>query len=297
MPDSFFLIDLPALIIVTLASISCALLGSFLVIKRQAVLIDAISHSVLPGIVMGVLLSGSFSIIYVMGGALVATIIAVLLVQLLTSIAKIEQGAAIGATFTTMFALGVFLLETQIGSKIHLDTEHVLYGALELSFWPTPYGWDTIPTQIITLSILLCALIAMLFLFFKEIRMNTFDPLFGRMIGHKPVAINILLLFMTTLVAVSSFEAMGSILVIALFVCPAAAARLITNTLQKQLLLSAGIAMVCAVSGYVCSALVPLWFDIGISVNSASVIAIFAGLSVLIAFVTSRLSSFRGIFS
>ena len=113
MSEQFFIIDFPALIIVSLASTLCALLGSFLVLKKQAVMVDAVSHSVLPGIVVGVLLSGSFSILYVMSGALVAALVAVALVHILKHYGKIEQGAAIGAVFTAMFALGVLLLETQ----------------------------------------------------------------------------------------------------------------------------------------------------------------------------------------
>ncbi len=287
MLDQFFIIDFPAMVIVTLASVLCAILGSFLVLTKQAVMIDAISHSVLPGIVVGVLLSGSFSIIYVMSGALISAMIAVLLVYIFQRWGGIEQGAAIGAVFTAMFALGVVLLETQVGSRIHLDTQHVLYGALELTYWAEPFEWDSMPTQIKTLFVLLIITIIFLLACFKELRLTTFDPLYSEVIGYKPYFFKLILLILTALVAVACFEATGSILVIALFICPAAAARMYCDNMVNQILLSAVISVICAISGYLSSALLPLWIGFDATVNSASVIALYSGLLLIISIIAS----------
>ena len=287
MLDQFFIIDFPALAIVTLASILCALLGSFLVLTKQAVMIDAISHSVLPGIVVGVLLSGSFSILYVMAGALTSALIAVLLVYIFQRWGRIEQGAAIGAVFTAMFALGVVLLETQVGSRIHLDTQHVLYGALELTYWATPFEWSSMPTQIKTLAVLLIITVVFLIFFFKELRLTTFDPTYARIMGYKTYLFQITLLVLIALVAVGCFEATGSILVIALFICPAAAARMLCDQMDSQLILSMLIAIFCAISGYLSSALLPMWLGFDMTVNSASVIALFSGICLIISIIAS----------
>lgn len=283
----FYSIDLPALMIIVLASILCALLGSFLILKKQAVMVDAISHSVLPGIVCGVILSGSFSVVYVMGGALVASLIAVSLVYVFQHYLKIEQGAAIGSVFTFMFAVGVMLLETQVGSTVHLDTQHVLYGALELTHWPSPHSWGTLPMQIKTLFLLLIVTILFMALFFKELRLITFDSKQAALLGYKVSLFNIALMILTALTAVACFEATGSILVIALFICPAAAARLHCNQLSDQLSVSIIIAIVTAVLGYALSAMVPLYLGFENTINSAAAIAFFSGIALIISIMLS----------
>ncbi len=281
MSEEFLIIDLPALLIVVLASTLCAILGSFLILKKQAIIVDAISHSVLPGIVMGVMLSGSFSIIFIMGGALLSAIIAVLLAFIFQHWGKIEQGAAIGAVFTAMFALGVLLLETQVGDRIHLDTQHVLYGALELTYWEKPFDWQSMPTQIKTLTTMLAITLIFLITNFKELKLTTFDPAYANTLGYKTYIFQLTLLILTTLTAVSCFEATGSILVIALFICPAAAARMLCDTIKSQIWTSIAIAVFCAIAGYICAALLPLWLGFDNTLNSASIIALFSGISLI----------------
>ena len=288
MSDQFFIIDFPALLILILASIQCALLGSFLVLKGQAVMVDAISHSVLPGIVMGVVLSGSFGIVYVMSGALLASLFAVVLVHTIQSVGRISQGAAIGAVFTAMFALGVVLLETQVGSRVHLDTQHVLYGALELTYWANPFEWESMPTQIKTLSVMLLITTGYTLIFFKELRLTIFDPLYAKTIGMKAYIYHITVMILTALVAVSCFEATGSILVIALFICPAATARLLCDQVSQQLLISTLIALLCAVMGYFCANALPYILGFESTLNTASVIAFLSGIALLTASIIKR---------
>ncbi|MBI1302166.1 MAG: metal ABC transporter permease [Alphaproteobacteria bacterium] len=289
MGEEFWLIDFPALIVVSLNSIICGVLGSFLVLKKQAVMVDAIAHSILPGIVLAVLISGAFVPTYVMSGALISALCAVTLVHVFQHWGKIEQGAAIGAVFTSMFALGVLLLETHLGSRVHLDTQHVLYGALELVYWEPPMSFVTIPKQIITLSLVTVATFAFLALTFKELKITTFDPLYANMTGTHENLIQYPLMVLTVLAAVSAFEAMGSILVIALFVCPAAAARLNCNTLKYQIFYSVLIGLVCSISGYLCATLIPISLGIEASVNSASVISLFCGLALVISIILSSI--------
>ncbi len=286
--EEFWHIDFPALIIVALASVQCALLGSFLVLKKQAVMIDAISHSVLPGIVLGVVISGSLFMPYIMGGALIAALIAVTLVHLLQKFLNIEQGASIGMVFTVFFASGVILLETQVSSRIHLDTQHVLYGALELVYWRMPFDWTSIPMQIKTLMVMFFVTISTLTFLYKEFRLIAFDSEYAQGLGHKPFIYNMIIMTLCALVAVSCFEAMGSILVIALFVCPAACARLLTNKMHVQLFLSAGIALCCSVIGYSTSALFPLALGWESTINSAASIAFFCGLALIVTIVAHK---------
>ncbi len=288
MAEQFWIIDFPALIIVALASMQCALLGSFLILKKQAIMIDAISHSVLPGIVIGVMLSGSLFMPYIIGGAIIASLLAVLSVNLLQKIAKIEQGAAIGMVFTTFFSIGVILLETQMSSRIHLDTQHVLYGALELIYWQSPFDWATMPAQIKTLSVMLFINTILIGLFYKQLRLVIFDPEYAKTLGLNVFAYNTMIMSLCALLAVSCFEATGSILVIALFVCPAACARLICNQMHTQLITSMLIALICAVIGYTFSALIPLWIGLDSTLNSAATIAFFCGLSLIFTIIAHK---------
>ncbi len=293
MPDhfvnsQFFIVDFPALLIVVLASLLCSLLGNYLLLRKQAIMVDAISHSVLPGIVTGVILSGSFGMIYVMSGALVSALIAVILVYIFEHYVKIDRNAAIGTVFTAMFASGVLLLETQLGSRIHIDTQHVLYGALELTYWSTPFEWDTMPTQIKTLSCVLILAIMFIGMSYKELKITTFDPSFAKLIGYKPQYYHLTLIILSALAAVSCFEATGSILVISLFICPPAAARIMSNKLTHQLMISTFIALTCSVLGYICASFLPIWLGFEQTVNTAATIAVLLGLSVILAIITSR---------
>tara|TARA_B100001989_G_scaffold252511_1_gene234831 strand:- start:1077 stop:1985 length:909 start_codon:yes stop_codon:yes gene_type:complete len=285
--ETFFMVDFPALLIVILASILCALMGSFLVLRKEAVMVDALSHSVLPGIVMGVFLSGSFSILYVMLGSTLSCLIAVLSVYALQHYARIEQGAAIGTVFTTMFALGVVFLETFIGGRVHLDTQHVLYGALELTYWVDPFTYETMPTQIKTLGIMLTLTLGFLILFFKELRISTFDPLYANLQGQKVTTLHLTQIILTALIAVSCFEATGSILVIALFVCPAASARMLCDRMETQIWLSALIGVFCAITGYYCAAFLPISLGLEHSINAAAMIAVICGICLVLSMLFS----------
>lgn len=279
--EEFWNIDFPALLIVSLVSVQCALLGSFLVLQKQAVLIDAVSHSILPGIVLGAALSGSLFMPYIMGGAVLSALLAIICVTVLQRYMKIEYGASIGMVFTVFFAIGVLLLEKQVSSRIHLDTQHVLYGALELVYWKNPLGWDSMPVQLKTLGFMFILTLLFIFLFFKELRLSLFDSNYAITAKANPLFYKVAIMALCALVAVSSFEATGSILIIALFVCPAACARLITNRLHHQLFFSACIALTCSILGYCFSAIFPLAMGWESTITSAASIAFFCGLALI----------------
>ena len=131
----FLQFDLPALLVGTLAALVCGLLGNFLVLRRQSLLGDAISHVVLPGIVAGFLVAGAIATVPMLLGAGAAALIAVALIELIRRLARVEPGAAMGVVFTTMFAAGVVLLEQSGARSVHLDVEHALYGNVEATIW------------------------------------------------------------------------------------------------------------------------------------------------------------------
>ncbi len=144
MGSEFVQLSLTPLLIGILASIACALPGNFLLLRRQALIGDAISHVVLPGIVAAFLVTGVVSTWPMMIGAAAAAIVSVLLIEAIKRLGRIEPGAAMGVTFTSVFAAGVLLLEQTDTSGVHLDVEHALYGNLESLIWLAGEGWHSL---------------------------------------------------------------------------------------------------------------------------------------------------------
>lgn len=284
---TFVQLDLPAIVVGMLAAISCGLLGNFLVLRRQALVGDAISHVVLPGIVVGFLVAGEISTWPMMGGAAAAALLAVLLIEVIRRLGGLEPGAAMGVVFTAMFALGVLLLEQTGARGVHLDVRHALYGNLEATLWLDATGWQSlvdpaalagIPASIGRLAVVTALVILLITLFFKELKISTFDPGFAISVGVDARPVSIGLIVMVAITAVAAFDAVGSILVIAMFICPAATARMLTDNLRHQLWLSALVAGLSGVCGYILAAFGPGWLGLGNAVGAAGMIAVVAGL-------------------
>src|SRR4051812_22117411 len=140
--QEFLQIDLPALTAAVLACISCALVGNFLVLRRQSLLGDAISHAILPGIVAGFLVTGSRAGLPVILGALAAAVVAGVLIEAVRRLGRLDSGAAMGVVFTVMFAGGVVLIEQGAARAVDLDADCVLYGQLEAILWLAPTRWS-----------------------------------------------------------------------------------------------------------------------------------------------------------
>lgn len=282
----FLSIDLPPMLAGTLACLSCALVGNFLVLRRMSLVGDAISHSVLPGLVVAFMLTGTRAAFPMFVGAAAAGLLTVGLVELLRRYARIEPGAAMGVVFSVLFALGVLLLERGAGRHVDLDADCVLNGVLEGMIWfPPPEWsefatWETLreaPRQVWTLLGATAIVIALVVVFFKELRIACFDPGLATSQGYSASALNSGLMLVVACVTVASFEAVGSILVIAMLICPAGAARMLTDRLWSQIIVSGVIAVVCGVGGYVLGAFGPRWFGFESSLSASGMITVVAG--------------------
>lgn len=287
MSQDFLQLSLAPLLTGTLASMACALLGNFLVLRRQSLIGDAISHVALPGIVVAFLLTGTLAAGPMLAGAAGAAILAVLLIEAIRRLGRIEPGAAMGVVFTALFALGVLLLEQSDTSKVHLDVEHALYGNLESLIWLAGSHWGALtdpaalaqlPPQLPRLALVLLAVAAFVTLLWKELVIGTFDPDFAQSIGARPGPVGFALVIMVAVAAVAAFDAVGSIIVIAMFICPAASARLMTDRIGAQIGWSLIFAALAAVLGYVLAGYGPLWIGARTSVSAAGMIATVAGL-------------------
>lgn len=289
----FMLLNLVPMLTGIFAAVGCTLIGNFLLLRRQSLLGDAISHVVLPGIVAAFLITGAITESAMLLGAVAAAMLAALLFTLVERTARVEPGAAMGAVFTAMFAGGVLMLEQSGASSVHLDVEHALYGSLESLIWlegangvAALFDWNALaglPHELPLLMAVCLAAAVCIAVFFKELRIATFDPDFGTSIGLPVRLTGLLITLGGAVMAVSAFTAVGSILVIAMYIAPAAAARLLTDNLRNQLVLSTAIAALCGFLGYGLAAFGPVWLGYTSSVSAGGMIAAVSGLAVVIA--------------
>lgn len=283
----FLQIDLPALLTAVLACTLCAGLGNFLVLRRQALLGDAISHSVLPGIVVGFLVAGSRATLPMLAGAAGAAAVAAVLIEAVRRQGRVEVGASMGVVFTIMFALGVVLLEQASARSVDLDADCVLYGQLEDILWLAPTGWSSLldpaaladlPRELTTLAGLNLVTGLLAAAFHKELKITSFDPALATTLGIPAGLFHYGLVLFLALAAVASFEAVGSILVVAMLVCPPAAARMLTDRYGRQMGLSILFGALSGTAGYLAAAPMPLWLGFEQSLSASGAIAVVAGL-------------------
>ncbi|QHQ36777.1 metal ABC transporter permease [Algicella marina] len=290
-PD-FVTFSLTPILIGVLAAVACALPGNFLILRRQALIGDAISHVVLPGIVVAFLVTGQVTTWPMMLGAAGAALLSVGIITAIRRLGRIEAGAAMGVTFTTLFAAGVLLLEQSDTSSVHLDVEHALYGSLESLIWLSGMGWGSLldaaaladlPPELLRMAVVAAAISVIVAVFWRPLKISTFDEGFARVLGLPVGLIDLGIITLAAVAAVAAFDAVGSIIVIAMFICPPAAARLMTNRLERQVGWSLVFATLSAVVGYVLAGYGPGWFGAELSVSAAGMIATVSGVILVLA--------------
>lgn len=290
--SEFLMLSLVPLLVAGLCSLSCALLGNFLVLRRQALIGDAISHVALPGIVASFLLTGTLAALAMLLGAGAAALITLALIELIRRLGHVESSAAMGVAFTTLFALGVLMLEWSGASGVHLDVEHALYGNLESLVWfegtRLAALWDPqalagLPPQLARVAWVALLVSLFMMLAWRPLVLGSFDAAFAASQGARPGPTQLLLVVMVAVAAIAAFEAVGSILVIAMFICPPAAARLMTDRLSHQLAWSQAFALASAVLGVVLAGHGPGWLGIDAGLSAAGMVSVVAGLILLLA--------------
>lgn len=269
-----------------LCAIASSLLGNFLVLRRLSLMGDAISHSVLPGIAAAFLFSGTRGSVVVLIGAASMGLLTVWLTELIRKYGKVEESAAIGVVFTSLFAVGLIMM-VRAGDKIDLDPSCVLYGNLEmiiLEKLATPFG--EVPQVVVTISVV-CLLNAIcIAVFFKQWQVSTFDPLLSQAQGISPTLFHYILASLVAVTCIASFEAVGNILVVAMLVVPAATAFLLCKRLHAMILVSVVIGTASAIAGHILAISVPVAFGFK-SVNSAAMMAVASGIFLVIAVIAS----------
>ncbi|MGH3086993.1 MAG: metal ABC transporter permease [Rubrobacteraceae bacterium] len=258
-----FIVISTALLVV----VPCAMLGTLLVLRRMSMMGDAISHAVLPGIVLAFFISESLGPVTSLIGAAVFGILTAALVEALKNTGRVKEDSSIGIVFTALFALGVFLISRFAGS-VHLDLQHVLYG--EIAFAPLNSlviaDMNLGPISFWTLGIVTVLAVAFVLLFYKELKIATFDAGLAAAVGLSPVLVHYLLMGVVSITVVGAFDSVGAILVVAFLIAPPATAYLLTERLSRMMALAVGIGSLAAVSGYYAA----YAFDVSISGTMAA---------------------------
>jgi manganese/zinc/iron transport system permease protein len=288
MHNTLLSIDLPALLTATLAAILCAICGTFLVARKEAMMTDTLSHAILPGLAGAYILFGTLHPLAMFSGALTSCLIASGLIFILQQFARIPPAAAMGIVFTALFALGLVLLEKFVGSKVHLDAHHALYGALELIYWPAPHDFKTLPSIIKSLATLVILALMIISLIFTPLKYASFDAVFAKTIGLPVKLTYILLLLLTTLTAVACFDAVGVVLVVALFICPPATARLFTHDLTHMIKLAVLIGIGNAIAGYMIAGFLPPALGFPYALSAGGMIATICGVTLMGAIIFTK---------
>lgn len=267
-------------LIAAITAAACALPGVFLVLRRMAMMSDAISHSILLGIVIGFFVVESTSSPLLILFAAAVGVLTVVLVEWLQRTGLVREDAAIGIVFPLLFSIGVILISKYAGN-VHLDLDAVLLG--ELAFAPFDRlqiaGWDLGPRGLWVMGAILVANTILVIAFFKELKLATFDPALAASLGFAPALLHYGLMSMVSVTAVGAFDAVGSILVVALMIGPPAAAFLLTGDLKRMLGISVLLGVISAVVGY----WLAHWLDASIAGAMASAIGIMFGAVMLFA--------------
>jgi len=282
-------------------AMACALPGNFLLLRRQSMMGDALSHTVLPGIMIAFLLAhvlrasgwlGSDSYILMRHGVMLAGAVGIgvlcaVLTQWVERAGQVESSAALGVVFTTLFAIGLLLMRLA-ADEVHIDPNCVFYGTIETIVFDT-YGDTGVPVAVLVNGLILALNLVLLLLFYKELKISAFDPQLATTLGINSQGMLYGLMAVTAATLVAAFESVGSILVIAMLIVPPATASLLTERLARMIFLSLVIAAGSAVLGHVLAITLPaiLFSPIGYpevtDASTAGMMAFAAGLLFVLA--------------
>lgn len=247
---NFLFIEVIALAI--LVGITCTLSGIFLVLQGKSLTSDAISHSILLGIVIGFMLTEDLSSPLLIIGATLIGILSVTLSEIVLKTKLIKEDASIGLIFPFLFSIAIIIINLFF-KNVHIDTDSVITG--ELIYAPFRrfylFGFDLGPLSFWVMMGIFFLNIIFLVVFFKELKIITFDPIYATLLGFSPMIINYLQLFVVSITLVGSFDSVGSILVVAFMITPVATSFLLTNQMDELIGYSLIISIVSTIIGFI----------------------------------------------
>lgn len=285
---SYFAISYESLFVLVATAMACAILSPFLVLRKLSMVSDAISHSVLLGIVIAFFIVKDVGSPFLIAGAALFGVITVFVVEFLSGTGLVKNDDAVGIVFPMFFALAVVLI-TKFARNVHLDTDIVLMG--EVIIAPLNriefLGID-LPKAFVQMGILLVVNLLFVIIFFKELKITTFDRGFAKLAGFSSVALFYVLMTLSSFTAVTAFDAVGAILVVSFLITPGAAAYLISKDLKVMIVISVGYAVINSIIGYV--------FSLLMNVSMSGMTAAAAGVTFLLTFLFNREGLITAIF-
>lgn len=243
--------DIWTMVIASVVAMSCALLGCFLILRKMAMISDAISHAVLPGIVIAYVFNGELDYTIMLVGAIATGLITSILIEFLKEKVKIQADASIGITYTLLFAFGIILLSMY--DNIAIKSDHVLQGNLEFvaqDIWIYQEDYNLGPIAFWISLLTLFSIIAYVIIGFKGLKTTTFNPAFASLIGLSTAFWHYSLMSAVSVTTVVSFNSIGAILVIGFMIIPPATAYLITKRLKQMLWLACGFGTLASIVGF-----------------------------------------------
>lgn len=299
--ESWAAYDTWIVITAALAAAACAIPGCFLLLRRQSMMGDALSHTSLLGIVgaflfahwlltrgwvsQGTYLATQHAVMF--GGAMLIGIFSAWLTEWIRRLGRVEASAALGVVFTSLFAIGLLLIRVA-ADNVHIDPDCVFYGTIETAAYPVG---GRPPQAAWTNGIVLVVNLSLLLLFYKELKVSTFDPDLATTLGINARAMHYGLMAVTAATLVAAFESVGNILVIALLIVPAATAFLLTERFGRMLIFSVVVAVLSALLGHAFAITLPavifprLGFDTVTDASTAGMMAATSGILFLLALV------------
>ena len=277
---SYFSISYESLFVLIATATACALLSPFLVLRKLSMVSDAISHSVLLGIVLAFFIVKDVGSPLLIAGAALFGVITVFAVEFLSGTGLVKNDDAVGIVFPMFFALAVVLI-TKFARNVHLDTDIVLMGEVIIApLNRTEFLGMDLPKAFVQMGILFIVNLLFIIIFFKELKITTFDKGFAKLAGFSSAALFYALMTLSSLTAVTAFDAVGAILVVSFLITPGAAAYLISKDLKVMIAISVGYAVINSIIGYVLSLLM--------NVSMSGMTAAAAGVTFLITFLFNR---------
>lgn len=269
-----------SLYVLIMTSMACALIGSFLMLRKLSMVSDAISHSVLLGIVLAYFIIKDITSPLLIIGAALFGVFTVFAIEMLSSTGLVKNDDAVGIIFPLFFSVAVILI-TKYARNVHLDTDMVLMGEVIMS----PLNrinilGFSIPKSLFQMSIMFVLNLVFIVVFFKELKVSTFDEEFATIAGFSATILFYVLMTLSSLTAVVAFDAVGAILVVSFLITPASSAYLITKDLRNMLILTLIYSLINSIVGYYLS----LYFNVSMS----GMTAVVAGITFLFTFMFNR---------
>lgn len=273
---------LGAALLAVVTALACALPGVFVVLRRNSMLVDGISHAVFPGIVVGYALTSDLRSPWLVLGAALSGLLVAVGSEWLSRTGLLTGDAPQGLIFPALFAVGVIMVSGHF-TNVHLDTHVVLVGDLNLASFEhlVVGGHDLGPTYMYLMLTVLGLNAAFLAATYRRLKVSTFDPEFAELIGVRTRRLNLALMFLVSVTVTAAFHAAGAILVIALMVAPAATARLLSDRLPQMIIWTLAIAAVGALAGFQLAYL--------LDAATSAALAVFYGLLFAAALLGTRL--------